>query len=81
MILGVSLWLKFDENANEYMDIIEFDKSNPFLDVALDVLIVVGVLIFVTGFLGCCGAWKENSCMLTSVRDNRSVSESVLNNR
>ncbi|KAM6925565.1 CD63 antigen [Xenentodon cancila] len=30
------------------------------------VLIGVGVLIFFIAFFGCCGAWKENHCMVTT---------------
>lgn len=33
------------------------------------VLIVVGVVIFFIAFFGCCGAWKENYCMVTTVID------------
>nr|VZH99990.1 unnamed protein product [Spirometra erinaceieuropaei] len=29
-------------------------------------LLVLGLLIFFLGFLGCCGAWKESICMLTT---------------
>ncbi|ROL47010.1 CD63 antigen [Anabarilius grahami] len=29
------------------------------------VLIIVGVIIFFIAFFGCCGAWKENQCMVT----------------
>ncbi|XP_026990368.1 CD63 antigen [Tachysurus fulvidraco] len=29
------------------------------------VIIVVGVVIFFIAFFGCCGAWKENYCMVT----------------
>ncbi|XP_040008902.1 CD63 antigen [Xiphias gladius] len=29
------------------------------------VLIAVGVVIFFVAFFGCCGAWKENYCMVT----------------
>ncbi|XP_040909565.1 CD63 antigen [Toxotes jaculatrix] len=29
------------------------------------ILIVVGVVIFFIAFFGCCGAWKENYCMVT----------------
>lgn len=31
------------------------------------VLIIVGVVIFFIAFFGCCGAWKENYCMITMV--------------
>ncbi|KAG9342227.1 hypothetical protein JZ751_016729 [Albula glossodonta] len=30
----------------------------------IDLLIAIGVIIMVLGFLGCCGAIKENKCML-----------------
>ncbi|CAL8250245.1 unnamed protein product [Arctogadus glacialis] len=30
------------------------------------ILIVVGVVIFFIAFCGCCGAWKENYCMVTT---------------
>lgn len=30
-------------------------------------LIVIGVVIFFISFFGCCGAWKENYCMVTMV--------------
>ncbi|XP_060930333.1 CD63 antigen [Limanda limanda] len=29
------------------------------------VVIIVGVVIFFIAFFGCCGAWKENYCMVT----------------
>lgn len=29
------------------------------------VLIAVGVIVFLVAFFGCCGAWKENYCMVT----------------
>ncbi|XP_076874814.1 CD63 antigen [Brachyhypopomus gauderio] len=29
------------------------------------VLIVIGAVIFLVSFFGCCGAWKENYCMIT----------------
>lgn len=28
------------------------------------VMIIIGAIVFITGFLGCCGAAKENSCMM-----------------
>ncbi|XP_074836318.1 CD63 antigen [Carettochelys insculpta] len=30
------------------------------------VIIAVGVIIFFVSFFGCCGAWKENYCMVTT---------------
>uniref|UniRef100_A0A8C8SL74 Tetraspanin n=1 Tax=Pelusios castaneus TaxID=367368 RepID=A0A8C8SL74_9SAUR len=30
------------------------------------VIIIVGVIIFFISFFGCCGAWKENYCMVTT---------------
>jgi hypothetical protein len=31
------------------------------------IFLAVGVLMFVVGFLGCCGAYRESPCMLVSV--------------
>uniref|UniRef100_A0A7N5P9V5 Tetraspanin n=1 Tax=Ailuropoda melanoleuca TaxID=9646 RepID=A0A7N5P9V5_AILME len=31
------------------------------------VLLIVGAVIFVVSFFGCCGAWKENYCMVTTL--------------
>lgn len=35
--------------------------------VGADVLIAVGSIIMILGFLGCCGAIKESRCMLLLV--------------
>lgn len=55
--------------ANPFMSLCCFcaqitDESFP----GIDLLIAVGVIIMVLGFLGCCGAIKENRCMLLLVR-------------
>ena len=39
--------------------------DNSFANVPV-FLIVVGVIVFCVGFLGCCGAIKENYCMVTT---------------
>lgn len=36
-------------------------------------LIVIGTMIFFISFLGCCGAVKENYCMIISVSRTRSI--------
>lgn len=35
--------------------------------VAVNILIAVGSIIMILGFLGCCGAMKESRCMLLVV--------------
>lgn len=38
------------------------------------VIIGVGVVIFFIAFFGCCGAWKENYCMITMVLQRSTAS-------
>ncbi|OXB59819.1 hypothetical protein ASZ78_007302 [Callipepla squamata] len=59
VILGVSIWIRVSKDAQEALDI---NSSSMF--VAVDVLIAVGSIIMILGFLGCCGAIKESRCML-----------------
>ncbi len=44
-----------------------FDFFGGSVSAAAILLIVVGVIIFVIGFFGCCGAYKENYCMTMTV--------------
>jgi len=39
--------------------------DNKFANAAV-FIIIVGVVVFIIGFLGCCGAVKENYCMVTT---------------
>ncbi|XP_071535388.1 CD63 antigen-like [Panulirus ornatus] len=50
-----------EANYRSYLDFI----STSYLS-ASSILIAVGVLIFVVGFFGCCGAVKENHCMVVT---------------
>ncbi|EHB12395.1 Tetraspanin-8 [Heterocephalus glaber] len=61
LILGIAIWIRVSKDGNE---ILSSGKSdiNPF--VAANILIAVGAIIMVMGFLGCCGAVKESRCML-----------------
>lgn len=59
IILGVSIWIRVSKDAQEALDI---SSSNMF--VGVDVLIAVGSIIMILGFLGCCGAIRESRCML-----------------
>ncbi|XP_048405080.1 tetraspanin-8-like isoform X2 [Stegostoma tigrinum] len=54
IILGVAIWLRVSK---------EVEKIEEFYP-AVNLLITVGSIIMVLGFLGCCGAIKESKCML-----------------
>ncbi|KAM8843892.1 tetraspanin 35 [Spinachia spinachia] len=65
-ILGVGIWVKVDSGS-----IIGFlgkiDNAPDELTQVLNVgylLIAIGALLLVIGFLGCCGAVRESTCML-----------------
>lgn len=55
IILGVSIYLKVTKDRNQL--------TNEALP-GIDLMIAIGVIIMVLGFLGCCGAIRENRCML-----------------
>ncbi|XP_028268655.1 tetraspanin 35 [Parambassis ranga] len=65
-ILGVGIWVKVDSGS-----ILSFlgkiDNAPPELGQVLNIgylLIALGALLVVIGFLGCCGVIKESRCML-----------------
>ncbi|XP_056101192.1 CD9 molecule b isoform X1 [Rhinichthys klamathensis goyatoka] len=60
-VLAVGLWLRFDERTKELFT--AADSPSVFLT-GVYILIVAGAVMMVVGFLGCCGAIKESSCML-----------------
>jgi len=68
-ILGVGIWVKVDSGSIlNFLGKIEDAPAE--LSQVLNVgylLIAVGALLVVIGFLGCCGAVKENKCMLLLV--------------
>lgn len=50
----------------KYGDYLSYgDEGSKFASVSV-FIIIVGVVVFVIGFLGCCGAIKENYCMITT---------------
>ncbi|XP_037551530.1 tetraspanin-9 [Nematolebias whitei] len=55
IILGVGIYLKV---SNAKISVIQ--DSLP----SFELMIAIGVIIMVLGFLGCCGAYRENRCML-----------------
>ena len=63
-ILGVGIWLRVDPNVAKYVN--HAEEINVFYTLAY-VLMAIGIVIMVIGFLGCCGAIRESQCMLGAV--------------
>ncbi|XP_061701946.1 tetraspanin 35 [Syngnathoides biaculeatus] len=65
-ILGVGIWVKVDSGSIlSFLGMIEDAPAE--LSQVLNVgylLIAVGALLVIIGFLGCCGAIRESKCML-----------------
>nr|XP_020513453.2 tetraspanin-8 [Labrus bergylta] len=55
IILAVFIYLKVNKDGNQITN-----ESIP----GIDLMIAIGVIVMVLGFLGCCGAIRENRCML-----------------
>lgn len=59
-VLGVGIYSRIKlGNFDSLLD----DSTIPS---AANLFIASGVFVMVIGFLGCCGAWKENKCLLIS---------------
>uniref|UniRef100_A0A3P9QAI9 Tetraspanin n=1 Tax=Poecilia reticulata TaxID=8081 RepID=A0A3P9QAI9_POERE len=67
-LLGVGIWLSVSQGS-----FATFSPSFPSLSAA-NMVIAVGAIVMVTGFLGCLGAIKENKCLLLSLRRLPSLS-------
>ncbi|XP_055968608.1 CD9 antigen-like [Sorex fumeus] len=61
VVLSIGLWLRFDAQTRSI-----FEQENPHSSFYTGVLVVIGVgaLMVLVGFLGCCGAKQESQCML-----------------
>ncbi|XP_056906944.1 tetraspanin-9 isoform X3 [Takifugu flavidus] len=59
-LLGVGIWLSVSQGS-----FATFSPSLPALSAA-NMVIGIGAIVMVTGFLGCLGAIKENKCLLLS---------------
>lgn len=60
-LLGVGLWLSVSQSS-----FASLSPSFPSLSAA-NLIITLGSVVMVTGFLGCLGSIKENKCLLLSV--------------
>ncbi|NXL11892.1 TSN8 protein, partial [Mesembrinibis cayennensis] len=61
VILGVSIWIRVSKDVQQ---VNACSHTTTILFAGVDLLIAVGSIIMVLGFLGCCGAIKESRCML-----------------
>jgi len=57
LLIGAGIYVYFD--MHDYLKFLDERYANGAV-----ILVVGGVILFVLGFLGCCGAAKGNSCML-----------------
>merc|ERR1712198_56528 len=61
VILGVGIWVRVDPTIADFVGL-TIEKGS--YEAATILLIVVGASILLVGFLGCCGACQESTCML-----------------
>ncbi|XP_077420064.1 tetraspanin-18B-like isoform X2 [Vanacampus margaritifer] len=58
-MLGVGVWVLVDP-----MGFREIVAANPLLFTGVYVMLAIGAMLFLLGFLGCCGAIRENKFLL-----------------
>ncbi|XP_047432125.1 tetraspanin-1-like [Mugil cephalus] len=64
-ILGVGVWVAVDsESLLKLLEKVDTNQSLSLLANVSYLLIGVGAVLLVIGFLGCCGAIRESKCML-----------------
>jgi len=56
-LIGIGAYIQI--SAKEYLDFL----SDNYLNTPI-FIIILGAIIFVVAFFGCCGAWYESSCMI-----------------
>uniref|UniRef100_UPI00398F59CF CD9 antigen-like n=1 Tax=Pristiophorus japonicus TaxID=55135 RepID=UPI00398F59CF len=60
-VLAIGLWLRFDPTTK---DIFEIENHPSTFYIGVYILVGAGALMMIVGFLGCCGAIQESTCML-----------------
>ncbi|NXQ52233.1 TSN8 protein, partial [Anthoscopus minutus] len=60
IILGFSIWIR----VSGAQEVNACSQTRTIMFAGVNLLIAVGAIIMILGFLGCCGAVKESRCML-----------------
>ena len=63
-MLGFGLWMKLCPTITQYLLVVNIEATDPLLDYAALVFIVVGAAAVVISLIGCCGALKANQALL-----------------
>lgn len=63
-ILGTSVFLFVDSQ-----NYVNFEETSELYMTPFLLFMALGAIMTLVGFLGCCGAVRESSCILTSVSD------------
>ncbi|XP_043918898.1 tetraspanin-18 [Protopterus annectens] len=58
-LLGTGIWVLVDPTGFR-----EVVAANPILFTGVYIVLAMGAMLFLLGFLGCCGAIRENRCLL-----------------
>lgn len=64
LILGFGLWMKVCPMITQYLHVVNIEATDPLIDYAAFIFIVVGAAAFVISFVGCCGAYRANQGLL-----------------
>ena len=64
-MLGVGIWILVDDDFEQYTKGVD---EFTLIITAAYIAIVIGIIIMVIGFLGCCGAIRVSQVMLALVR-------------
>ena len=62
-VLGFGIWVRVDPQFHKFAS----DSNFGQLYIGAYILMAIGCLVMIVGFLGCCGAIRESQCILSLV--------------